>query len=76
MESPEEYSTAQISVSGNDAVASSDEILFIMALPLTPDPPAAMCCVTQRCVTGQCSWQLLQTENVTHMVERNSTRDI
>jgi len=62
MESPEEYSTAQISVSGNDAVASSDEILSIMALPSTPVPPAAVCCVIQRCVTGQGSWQLLQTD--------------
>ena len=50
MESPEEYSTAQISVSGNDAVASSDEILSIMVHPLTPDPPAAACCVNEKCL--------------------------
>jgi len=67
MVSPEEYSTVQISVSGNDAVPSSEEILSIMARPLTPDPLAAVCCVIQCCVTGQGSWHLLQTENVMHI---------
>jgi hypothetical protein len=76
MESPEKYSAAQISVSGIDAVASLDEIFSIMSRPLAPDPPAAVCCVIQRCVTKRrVRLGYFKLRSSRTQVERDSTRD-
>jgi len=76
MESPEEYSTAQISVSGNDAVALSDEIYLSWRFPWLQTHVRLCVGVIQRCVTGQGSSQLLQTDNVKHIDRAGFDSDI